>query len=206
MSRALFDRLSPAAKLLLSALALAALLGACSRSPAEPDNAPSPASTTPAVAPLVWEKPAAWTTLPAPPTGPKKASYRIDKTGNDKEDAELNVYFFGTGDKGDPKKNLKEWFDFFDGNVGATGQRESFDVHGFPVETAEAMGTYKFPIGPPVGPGGKAPMQMVKERWRLYVAVVRAPDRGNWFFKLTGPDETVQSARATLRGMLESVR
>jgi hypothetical protein len=208
MVRALFVRLSPAARSLFSTLALAALLGACSRSPAEPDRAPSPASSTstPAVSPLVWDKPATWTRLEAPTDGPKKASYRIDKTGNDKEDAEVNVYFFGTGDKGDPKKNFKEWLDLFDGDVGSSARRESFDVHGLSVETVEAAGTYKFPVGPPVGPGKKSPMQIVKNGWRLYGAVVRTPDRGNWFFKLTGPDETVQSAKSALRGLLESAR
>jgi hypothetical protein len=206
MARALFDRLPAAAQPLLVALALAALLPACSRSPAEPDNGPAPASSTPAVDPLRWDKPATWTTLPAPPTGPKKASYRIDKVGNDKEDAELNVYFFGTGDKGDPARNFKEWFAQFDGDVASTAQRESFSAHGLPVETVEVKGTYKFPLGPPVGPGKKAAVQMVKNDWRLCGAVVRTTDRGNWFFKLTGPDETVQSVRSALRGLLESAR
>jgi hypothetical protein len=49
-------------------------------------------------------------------------------------------------------------------------------------------------------------MQMVKENWRLLGAVVKTPDRGNWFFKLVGPNETVQAARATFRTLIESAR
>jgi hypothetical protein len=36
--------------------------------------------------------------------------------------------------------------------------------------------------------------------------VVRTKDRGNWFFKLVGPDETVQAARSAFRRMVESAR
>jgi len=187
-------------------LALCAVLPSCSKAPAEPDNAPDPASTASAVSPLVWDKPATWTTLPAPPSGPKKASYRINQVGNDKEESSLEVFFFGTGGKGDPEKNFKEWFDQFDGDVGSQAKRESFEAHGLPVETVEVRGTYKIALGPPVGPQKKPAASMVKKDFRMIAAVVKTPDRGNWFFKLTGPDETVQSARSALRGLLESAR
>ncbi len=67
-------------------------------------------------------------------------------------------------------------------------------------------GTYAIPLTP-TPPGRKtSPVQMVKKKWRLYGAVVRTPDRGNWFFKLVGPDETVQAARSAFRAMLETAR
>src|SRR5689334_16162245 len=103
----------------LPALVLSLLLLSCSKSPAEPDKAPDPAASTPAVSPLVWDKPATWTTLPAPPSGPKKASYRINQVGNDKEESQVDVFFLGTGSKGDSEKVFKEWFDQFDGDVAA---------------------------------------------------------------------------------------
>src|SRR4051812_45229223 len=95
-------------------IALAIVLPACNRAPAEPDGPASTAEAT-VVPPLLWDSPGSWTKLPAPPSGPKKATYRIDKTGNDKEEAEMNVFFYGTGAKGDPPQNFKEWFDQFDG-------------------------------------------------------------------------------------------
>lgn len=192
----------------LAAFLSLGLLGACNRVPAEPERtaSTSTAAPTPAVAPLVWDVPGAWTTIPAPPSGPKKATYKIPKAGNDKEDAELVVMFFGTGSKGDPEKNIKDWFDQFDGNVGATAAREQFDARGGKVETVEVKGTYKVSLGPPVGPQKKAAVAMVKNDFRLYGAVVKTPDRGNWFFRLVGPDETVQSAKSAMRSMLESAR
>ncbi len=144
--------------------------------------------------------------MPAPPSGPKKASYKIPKTGNDKEEAELHVFFFGTGSKGDADANFKAWFDQFDGDVGASAAREKFEVHGLGVETVEVAGTYKIAMGPPVGPKKQPAMSMVKKDFRMVGAVVKTPDRGNWFFKLIGPNDTVQSAKSAMRTLLESVK
>ena len=186
-------------------LAAAALLAACNRAPAEPDARPTPSAEPPA-APLLWDTPGTWTRLETPPTGPQKAAYRIAKTANDKEDAELTVLFFGTGAKGDPTPAFKAWLDQFDGDAAGAATRERLDVKGFEVDTVEAAGTYKIGLTPPARGHKKSAMQMVKDHFRLYGAVVKTPDRGNWFFKLTGPDETVQSAKSAFRGMLETLR
>jgi hypothetical protein len=186
---------------------VAALLGlACNKAPAEPDEGASTSAAAPAVPPLRWEVPGAWAKLDVPGSGPKKASYRVTAAGNDKEDAEVNVFFFGTGAKGDPSANFKEWFDQFDGDVAKDAARETFEARGLKVETVEVTGTYKIALTPT--PRGKkvAPVQMVKNKWRLYGAVVRTTDRGNWFFKLTGPDESVQAAKSQFRALLESAR
>jgi hypothetical protein len=203
---------SPLARSLLNALAgavLGGLLAACSRAPAEPEKTVSSASaapTTPAVAPLLWDAPGSWTKLPVPPSGAKKAAYRIEKVGNDKEEAEMNVFFLGTGSKGDPAGVLKEWFGQFDGDAAATARREQLDVKGFQVEAVEVAGTFKIGLTPPARGHKQPPVQMVKNNWRLHGAIVKTTDRGNWFFKLTGPDETVQSARSAFRVMLGTLR
>jgi hypothetical protein len=192
----------------LSRLAAAVLLAlpACNKAPAEPEGRPASSSDqSPAVAPLLWDAPAAWTKLDVS-GGPKKAAYQVTKAGDDKEEAQVEVLFFGTGAKGDPVANFKEWFDQFDGNVGATAARETFAVHALKAETVEVSGTYKIALTRPPRGRKAAPVQMVKNKWRLYGAVVRTPDRGNWFFKLVGPDETVQAARSAFRTMVESTR
>ena len=197
---------SLAAVALAAAVASAALAG-CNKAPAELDGTPAGASATvAAVPPLLWDAPAGWAKLDVPATGPKKAVYHVDKAGNDTDEGEAGVFFLGTGAKGDPAVAFKEWFDEFDGNVGATAARETFAVGALQVETVDVAGTFKIPLTPK--PRGKkaSPVQMVKSRWRVYGAVVKTPDRGNWFFKLTGPDDTVQAARSAFRAMLGSVR
>ncbi|MRG93362.1 hypothetical protein [Polyangium spumosum] len=181
-------------------------LVACSKSPAEPDPPPAAAPQGPAVTPLQWTAPAAWTAQDPPKGGPKKAAYKALKVGDDKEDADIEVFFYGTGAEGDPEKRFKEWFDQFDGDAGAKAKRESFEVGALKVETVEVSGTYKIALGPPVGPKKRAAMQMVKENFRLVGAAVKTPDRGTWFFKMVGPSDTVQASRDAFRTTLESAK
>ena len=181
-------------------------LAACSKSPAEPDPPPAAAPQGPAVAPLQWTAPAAWTAQDPPKSGPKKAAYKVTKAGDDKEEADIEVLFYGTGALGDPAKRFKEWFDQFDGDVGAKAKRERFEVGALEVEMVEVSGTYKIALGPPVGPKKRAAMQMVKDNFRLVGAAVKTPDRGTWFFKMSGPSDTVQAARDAFRTMLQSAK
>jgi len=189
---------------LLALLALAA--AACRDKPQEISTPAMSAAPSPAVAPLVYEVPGTWTKMGDSQSSAKRALFKVPKAGADTEDAELTTYFFGTGSQGDPDKIFKEWFDQLDGNAAATAERKSFDGAAGKVDTIDVMGTYKVSLGPPVGPRKKSPMQMVKEKWRLYAAVVRTRDRGNWFFKLVGPDETVQAAKNALRTALEAAK
>lgn len=198
---------SPVTALLVRPAALLALLAlaACSRAPAEPEPAPA-ASSAPSVAPLRWDVPGSWTTLDVPRSGPQKAAYKVPRAANDKEDAEVQVLFQGTGSQGDVEKSFGEWFKQFDGDVGATAKREVFEVRGMRVEMVEVEGTFTIALTSTSGSQRRSPVEVVKRGHRLIGAAVTTPDRGSWFFKLTGPDETAQSARSALRSLLESVR
>lgn len=185
---------------------LAALGSACSKTPAEPEPPSAQAPKSPAVRPLAYDVPGAWTVLEAPRTGPKKAIYKVPKTGDDKEEAELTVVFFGTGSGGDEDTRFSELFALFDGDVGKTAARETFEVGAMTVETFDVVGTYKVALAPPMRGKKQSPIQMVKDRYRMLGAVVKTKDRGNWFFKLVGPDDTVQAARSSFRAVLDSVK
>lgn len=196
---------TPALLALVALLAVTAVPG-CKDKPQELSTPVTTAASTPAIAPLTYEIPGAWTKLGESTTGSKRAGFKIPKAGADAEDAELTVFFFGTGSQGDVDKNFKEWFDQFDGDAASQAARKSFDSPAGKVDTVEVAGTFKVPLGPAVGPRKKSPMQMVKEKWRLYGAVVRTKDRGNWFFKLAGPDDTVQAAKSSLEALLQGAK
>jgi hypothetical protein len=157
------------------------------------------------VAPLRFTAPAGWTKTESSTTGPRRAGFSAPKVGEDAEDAEVLVLFFGTGSGGDRDKQWSEWFSQFDGDAKTEAKRESFEVRGMQVETFEHVGTYKLNMGPQ-RPGMKtSPVQMVKKNFRMIGAVVKTKDRGNWFFRMVGPNETVLASKAAFRAMLESV-
>ncbi|WP_050436051.1 hypothetical protein [Chondromyces crocatus] len=186
-------------------VALAAL-SACSRTPAEPEAGPMASATTPVVPPLQWEAPGSWSAIEVVKNGYEKAAYKVPRAPSDKDDTEVRVMFFGTGSHGDVEKNFQTWLNQFEGKVGVGQQRSSFAVREMQVEMVELPGTYKVALAPPSRRLGKSPVEMVKENFRLLGAVVRTKDRGNWFFKVVGPDETVQATRETLRTLLQSAR
>ncbi len=193
---------SPRTPRLLPLIALFLTLG-CTRAPDE--LAPPPASSTPAgpaVAPLTYAAPGTWTLVESHERGDRRATYKTPKAAADKEEPELSVWFYGTGSKGDPKPHVEEWLRFFDGDPTHDAKHEDVTENGVAMELVEISGTYKMPIGPPVGPNKKTPMQMVKEGYAMLIGVVKTKDRGNWFFRLIGPKDSVESAKSGFRTML----
>lgn len=182
------------------------LLGAsaCSEPPPEPAPA-TQRSAEPGIEPLKWTAPGAWSLSESATSGPRRAAYKVPKQGNDTEDGELLVLFFGTGANGDRDKQWDEWFSQFDGDAKAEAKRETFEVKGMTVETFEHAGTYKLNMGPQRPGMKKSPVQMVKKDFRMFGAVVKTKGRGNWFFRLVGPNETVLASKSAFRSMLESV-
>jgi hypothetical protein len=197
---------------LASPLALAcALSTGCQGRPAEPERTVPAATAEAENRALEWEVPGAWTKLregelseeqrgPKPP----RAAYRVPATGGDKSEPELTVWYFGQGSKGDPAPVVKEWRDSVEQPT--DDKKESFAAGDATVEWLELAGTFKQALTPAMGPKKRAPVAMVKRDHRLIGAVVKTKHKGNWFFKLVGPDASVQAARSALRALLESAR
>ncbi|MBK8251168.1 MAG: hypothetical protein IPK82_00675 [Polyangiaceae bacterium] len=182
------------------------VLAGCREKPQEVATPAATAQSAPVVPPVEVEFPGTWIKLGQSQVDNKRAGYKVPKAGADTEDAELIVLFFGTGSQGDPDKNFNDWLSQFDGNAAAGATRSSFESAAGKVDTVEFFGTYKVGLGPAVGPKKKSPMQMVKDKWRLYAAVIHTKDRGNWFYKMVGPDETVQSAKGAMETALKAAK
>lgn len=180
------------------------VVGGCSDAPAEiVPTGPAPAERS--LAPLKWSVPPTWSLTESSPSAPRRAGYKVPRAGNDKEDAELLVLFFGTGASGERDKQWQPWFEQFDGDPKADATRKDMNVHGMPIETFEFMGAYKLNVGNRRPGQTKSPVQMVKKDFRMIGVVVKTPERGNWFFRLVGPDETVLAAKEPFFQMLEAV-
>lgn len=164
--------------------------------PGSASGAPSAAPTRPADgAALAWQAPDGWESQP-PSSGMRHAQYRVPGPAGD---AECVVFYFGAGQGGDGMANARRWANQFEQPDGssseeamATGQTQVGDI---PVLTVEVTGTYTG------GMSGGPPMPEAM----LLGAVARGPD-ANWFFKLTGPQGTVEAQRGAFEGLIGSLR
>jgi len=146
---------------------------------------------------LVWDLPAAWTAVP-PASSMRMAQASIPGPGGP---AEMVLFYFGAGGGGGVEANVERWV----GQVDVEGEPERgvFEAgtpgeDGVRVTWVDAAGTLQ-PSGMGMGPAEPQPGS------RLLGAVVEGPG-GPWFFKTTGPDETVAAARADFLAMLRAAR
>ena len=149
---------------------------------------------------LTWTMPTDWTA--EPPANPmRQAQYRVSGPAGD---GTCVVYYFGTGQGGGPQANAERWADQFDQPDGSSSREalrtEAIEVNGSPVLLVEVTGTYKeggmMMTG---GPETQNPGYMLKG------AIVEGPD-ANWFFKLTGPEETIKANTDQFRALIDSVQ
>jgi hypothetical protein len=114
----------------------------------------------------------------------------------------LVVFYFGPGQGGDAASNAGRWADQFAQPDGRRSRdlmkTRTIDVGGIRVLLAEVTGTYRagMPGGPP---GPDRPDHM------LLGAIARGPD-ANWFFKATGPRQTMEANRAAFDGLVQSLK
>ena len=150
---------------------------------------------------LHFKAPADWNSE-SPASSMRLAQYRLPRAQNDPEDAELVVYHFGGGG-GSVQANVNRWIGQFT-NADGSSAKESADVserdsNGFHLTVVDVRGTYNQPRGPMMAEtDAKASFRMM--------AVVAEAQGGPWFFKLTGPENTVSQWEGSFNSFLETLR
>ena len=153
----------------------------------------TPGASAATAAGIVFDMPEGWEKQPL------SSSMRVAQAGIPGPGGEglLAVFFFGPGQGGGVEANIQRWI----GQMGADAaepERGTFETNGLRVTWIELKGTLKagqFGMGPATDQPGS----------RLLGAVVEGSG-GPWFFKVTGPDETLAPQRDAFFEMLESVR
>ena len=111
----------------------------------------------------------------------RHAQYLLPGQGGAAEDAELVVFYFGAGNAGSVEANLERWR----GQMkGAEGDTEKVTVNGMLVTTLDVSGSYAESMGPMMQAGETKP------NYRMIASIVESP-AGAYYFKLTGPGQTV---------------
>lgn len=195
-------------------LALAFVIGfgviACDKPPepapsAAPEKAPAaPAPNAPTTgakeaspakpSEVVYEAPAAWQKVENP-NPMRKATFKIPRAEGDSEDAELSVSQAG----GSVDANVQRWAGQFERNKDDQVARKQMKVGDLDVTVVELHGTFAgggMPGAPSAGP---------KTNWAMLGAIVETQGSLT-FFKLTGPEKTVQSAKPAFDKFIEGFR
>ncbi len=163
-----------------------------SRGEPAPTPAISPAGGAGAAGRLVWELPAGWTEVP-PASPMRMAQATIPGPGGP---ADLVLFHFGPGGGGGVQANIDRWIGQME--VEGEPERGSFTAGDLAVTWVDVAGTL-LPSGMGMGPTEPQPGS------RLLGAVVEGAG-GPWFFKATGPSETLSAAREDFLGMLRAAR
>jgi hypothetical protein len=166
---------------------------------ATPANAGVPAANS--VAGLEWQTPAGWSR--GEDRSMRVATYLLAAVPGDPEGGECAVYYFGRGQGGDVDANVERWIGQFeqpDGRKSAdVAVIDETTVNGLRVTTLEMSGTYTGAMGPMSG------AKVEKPGFQMLGAIVEGPE-GAVFFKLTGPESTIQATRPSFEELVQSVR
>jgi hypothetical protein len=152
------------------------------------------------VAGLAWTAPDTWQSGSERPM--RAATYMISPVEGDPEAGEVAVFYFGASQGGDVQSNVDRWIGQFEQPDGSdsksVAKSGSLEVNGLKVTTVEVSGTYTAGMGPMSG------VKSNKENFRMLGAIVEGPE-GAVFFKFTGPQKTVESARSDFDKLIKSV-
>lgn len=139
--------------------------------------------------------PSGWQSEP-PTSNMRLAQASIPGSGGS---GQLAVFYFGPGGGGDVESNIERWISQMEVDQGTQPARQAFDTeNGFRVTWVDVTGTL-LPSTMGTGPTVAQPDS------RLLGAVVEGPG-GPWFFKATGPKDTLAAERENFLGMLRGVR
>ncbi len=148
---------------------------------------------------MSWDAPEGWEWV-QPANSMRRAQYKVPGAAGD---GECVVYYFGPGQGGDPMSNAQRWAGQFTQPDGSSSmdklKTETIQVADMSVLMIEVTGTYGG--GMPGMGGGGASM----ENHMLLGAVAEGPD-ANWFFKLTGPQETIEGQRSAFDSLIQSLK
>lgn len=150
---------------------------------------------TPEAAELAWTVPASWT-AEAPSSAMRRAQYRVGP------ETTCIVFYFGTGQGGDSRSNAMRWASQFtqeDGSDSTKAMTFRKVASAIPIQVVEVSGTYQD------GMAFRGP-STPRPNHRLLGAIVEPSAGERWFFKLVGPTQSVEGARADFDDLVRSFR
>lgn len=146
------------------------------------------------VGPFRWEAPGNWLAV-KPASAMRLAEYQM-LGAEGTEPATLTVFYFGPQGGGEIQANIDRWVAQFK-TLDQDAKQTSEEVAGMKVHRVEAGGTFDMAAAQ----GGEG----LLDGWRMLGAIAESPS-GNYFFKLTGPRDTVSKHEASFDEFVQSFR
>jgi hypothetical protein len=140
---------------------------------------------------VTWQPPSSWAVHPA--GGMRAATYDISGTAGD---AECVVFYFGPGQGGTVEANMERWIGEFKNP--SSPDRSNETVHGIAIHRVKVKGTYSAHA---MGMGGESQ----EEKDAALIGAIAEGPNGSLFFKLTGPQKTVEAAEKDFNAMLSTL-
>ncbi|MCZ2155017.1 MAG: hypothetical protein LC114_14140 [Bryobacterales bacterium] len=144
-----------------------------------------------------WSAPEGWTREGDRPM--RAASYSVPASPGDPEAGECAVFYFGPNEGGGVDANISRWIGQMkqpDGAPSATRAKTRKLEGSLPVTLVDLTGTYLASGGPMMQTTAE------KSNFRLLGAIVQGP-QGAVFFKLTGPEKTVETNAEKFLAMVQ---
>jgi hypothetical protein len=128
--------------------------------------------------------------------------YRIPRVGGDEADSEMVVFHFGGGG-GSVQANVDRWVGQFTtaegGPVSDQARISERQRNGLDITIVDVSGTYNESRGPMMAE------TTARTGYRMLAAVVNGTG-GPWFFKLTGPENTVNESEEGFQSLLDGLQ
>lgn len=183
----------------LALAGVAACTGGAPKDEGQPVNVGGGAAT--ADGGIDYKAPAGW--IEEAPSAMRKGQYRLPHAEGDEDDAELAVFYFGPGQGGTVQANIDRWIGQFagpdGGSVKDSAKISTKSVNGRDITIVDVSGTFITSMGPMMASGPPKP------NYRMLGAIVETPS-GPWFFKLTGPQNTVAKWEESFNQFTDSIR
>lgn len=133
--------------------------------------------------------PADWQEEP-PTNRTRLKQFRLSPIGDDKDNIEVVIFYFGEGQGGSVEDNVKRWKGFFvppEGKkIDDVAKVEKIKVGDVPVTYLDIHGTYSFKF-PPFDPNAKTTL---RPNYRM-LGVVFESKKGPYFIRMVGPADSV---------------
>lgn len=145
--------------------------------------------------PFTLTVPKSWSES-APTSSMRAAQFKIG-------DAELVVFYFGTGQGGTVEANVARWYGQFEQPDGSAtkdkAKREEKKIDGLDVTLISVKGRFVANVRP------TSDKKHNKPGHQMLAAIVQT-DNGPYFFKMVGPEDTVTAAEKDFAAMINSIK